>query len=603
MRLKLSNPLKRAKKTEEKQTPLASGAPAEKPTKEEEFSFSDRLNATSYYMFKKPAAEISKQFKLDKSVAQSGMYVPPEVYMSKVFLVALISAPIVALTTAFLMSTQPLAVIILLALLSAVFTPLLIFAFSLIWLSMSASGRSKAIDHELPFIAVYLSTMVRGGVSPLVALERLSKMKWFPAMRREISRILRDVNLFGLDPLTAIDKNSANHPNRSYRDFMEGYVSTVRTGGDVLHYLESKTETIFENRVNSIRQLAERVSMVTEIFIIISVVLALSFYIFFSISSLLPVGSIGNILQFTVFAFVLLPSFSLVTIYIVHSMQPKTMIKMNLPYKIFALSAPVAVGLYYLVVTLTDYSLSGQLFAQALGLISVSVPAAIAYSRESRGLGGVEDALASFLRDLTEVRKTGLSPEKCIVLAAKRDYGPLSKTIKLIVAQITWGTPLRRIFDEVAKKVRDWFTLVVLNFLIDVIDVGGGGVMTMEALSRFSRFLVDIEKDLKQKVRPYMIMPYFGAIMIAASTLLTINLTLSTMTISSANPTQHSTIDVNQIILLFSSSLLFNSWFMGLVAGKIGDTRLAGGFKHAVILTVLVYAAIAVILSYVLGVA
>ncbi len=598
MRLKLSNPLKRTKKPD-KSAPLAPGT---KPAAEEEFSFSDKLNATSYYMFKEPAREITKQFKLDKAIAASGMYVPPEVYVSKVFMLALITTPLALISTAVLMSTASLPIILLLVVITAIMTPIVIFAFSLFYINMTSSGRSKHIDHELPFIAVYLSTMVRGGVSPLVALERLAKMKWFPAMRKEISRILRDVNLFGLDPLTAIDKNAANHPNRPYRDFMEGYVSTVRTGGDVLHYLESKTENIFENRVSSIKLLAERVAMVTEIFIIISVVLALSFYIFFSISALLPVGSIGSITQFTFFAFVLLPGFSVITIYLVHTLQPKTMIKFNMPYKVFLLSIPFAIGVYFGVATISNYSISGQLFAQALALLTLSIPGAIAYSRDVRGLGGVEDSLASFLRDLTEVRKTGLSPEKCIVLAAKRDYGPLNKTIKLIVSQITWGTPLRKTFDEVAKKVRDWFTLVVLNFLIDVIDVGGGGATTMEALARFSRFLVDIEKDLKQKVRPYMIMPYFGAIMIAASTLLTINLTLSTLSISAANPTAAPSIDVHQIILLFSSSLLVNSWFMGIVAGKIGDSRIAGGFKHSVILTILVYVAIAVILSYVLGV-
>lgn len=598
MRLKLSNPLKKAKKPDNS-APLAPGT---KPAADEEYSFSDKMNATSYYMFKEPAREIVKQFKLDKAVSASGMYVPPEVYVSKVFLLALITTPLVLISTAVLMSTATLPIILLLVVISAIVTPIVIFAFSLFYLNMTASGRSKHIDHELPFIAVYLSTMVRGGVSPLVALERLAKMKWFPAMRKEISRILRDVNLFGLDPLTAIDKNAVHHPNRAYRDFMEGYVSTVRTGGDVLHYLESKTENIFENRVSSIKLLAERVAMVTEIFIIISVVLALSFYIFFSISALLPVGSIGSITQFTFFAFIMLPGFSLITIWLVHTLQPKTMIKFNMPYKVFIASLPFAVAVYFAIATITNYTISGQLFGQAMALLTLSIPGAIAYSRDVRGLGGVEDSLASFLRDLTEVRKTGLSPEKCIVLAAKRDYGPLNKTIKLIVSQITWGTPLRKTFDEVAKKIRDWFTLVVLNFLIDVIDVGGGGATTMEALARFSRFLVDIEKDLKQKVKPYMIMPYFGAIMIAASTLLTINLTLSTLSISAANPTAAPSIDIHQIILLFSSSLLVNSWFMGIVAGKIGDSRIAGGFKHAVILTILVYVAIAVILSYVLGV-
>ncbi|MMZ69649.1 hypothetical protein D1872_325250 [compost metagenome] len=42
-----------------------------------------------------------------------------------------------------------------------------------------------------------------------------------------------------------------------------------------------------------------------------------------------------------------------------------------------------------------------------------------------------------------------------------------------------------------------------------------------------------------------------------------------------------------RVALYLSLGSIFNSWLMGLVAGKIQDTRLSAGFLHAIILTIL----------------
>ena len=59
----------------------------------------------------------------------------------------------------------------------------------------------------------------------------------------------------------------------------------------------------------------------------------------------------------------------------------------------------------------------------------------------------MEQGVTNFLRDLTEVRKTGLSPEKCIESLSKRDYGTFSKELRKISSEISWGIPIKKGHD------------------------------------------------------------------------------------------------------------------------------------------------------------
>ena len=68
--------------------------------------------------------------------------------------------------------------------------------------------------------------------------------------------------------------------------------------------------------------------------------------------------------------------------------------------------------------------------AIAAALCISAAPAGIVHMRMAKKQASLEAGVTSFLRDLTEVRKTGLSPEKCIESLSKRDYGAFSKELE-----------------------------------------------------------------------------------------------------------------------------------------------------------------------------
>jgi len=86
-------------------------------------------------------------------------------------------------------------------------------------------------------------------------------------------------------------------------------------------------------------------------------------------------------------------------------------------------------------------------------------------------------------------------------------------------------------------------------------------------------------------VRPYMIMPYFGAILLVATTLMT--LLFTTNTIAMGGETAASSANTANLSLIFTVSVITHCYLIGLVCGKISEESLAAGFKHAALLVLI----------------
>ncbi len=110
-----------------------------------------------------------------------------------------------------------------------------------------------------------------------------------------------------------------------------------------------------------------------------------------------------------------------------------------------------------------------------VGLCIIAVPSAIAYHKIAVANMAAEEAIPSFLRDITETRKIGLSPEKSIIHASERKgYGRFTGTVELIRNQLAWGISLKRIYENIKGKIQSWPVLVHFYLLIEAIEIGGG---------------------------------------------------------------------------------------------------------------------------------
>jgi flagellar protein FlaJ len=515
----------------------------------------------------------------------------PETYVSLMFFVATLMLPISVISTMLLLVYGFMPIIFLIP-----FPFYVIVGFMLMPMSKS-SDRATGLEREMPFAAAYISVMASGGIAPYSSFKRLADVELMPAMRNEAREIIKDVEIFGIDPLTALEAAAKKNPLDIFKDFLSGYSSTVIIGGDIGHFLERKAEDIFKARATRVKAAAERLGMLLETFIIVMVMMSLCFYIMFAVNEIMPTGGTSMMSGILLYTYLFTPMLSLMFIYLAHSMQPKTPVTDMRPYKVFGVCSIIALVIFLLLTSFVGMvnipilaglqTVIDMPVAIAIALCVATAPAAIVYIRLNKRKVGMEQGVASFLRDLTEVRKTGLSPEKCIESLSKRDYGVFSKELRKISSEISWGIPLKRVIMDFLNRTRSWMTQIVMFLLVETIDVGGGTIAMMESLARFNSLTQEVEKEKKASVRPYIMMPYLGAILLVATTIMMLSFTTGGI-IPSGLPGQATTPkDTSAIKLVFMTSVIFHSYLIGIVAGKISEESIAAGFKHASILVII----------------
>ncbi len=556
----------------------------------------EKLESISFRLFGNIAPVFLKRiFQFQGPLQKARIRIFPETYVSLMLFIAVLTLPVsvIAAVIGLLFSNFLLLILV----------PLPLFvlgAFVAIPLSQ-ASDRASNLEREMPFAAAYISVMASGGIAPYTSFKRLSEVELLPAMRGEAREVMKDVEIFGVDPLTALEHSAKKNPLDVFRDFLAGYASTVIIGGDIGHFLERKAEDIFKTRALRVKAAAERLGMLLETFIIVMVMMSLCFYIMFAVDQI-GSGATVNASLFSgiiMYTYLFTPLLSMLFIYLAHSMQPKTPVVEMRPYKVFGVCSLFAIILFLLITNfmgalpLPFFSALPAMgvdlpIAVTITLFIATFPAAIVHMRLSKVKNSMEQGVNSFLRDLTEVRKTGLSPERCIESLSRRDYGAFSKELSKITSEISWGIPIKKVIMDFLKRTRSWMVQIVMFLLVETIDVGGGTIAMVESLARFNNLTQEVEKEKRMSVRPYLMMPYLASILLVATTIMMMSFTMNfgANTLGVAG-TVAPPKDFSAIQTIFITSVIFHSYLIGIVAGKISDESIASGFKHASILVII----------------
>jgi flagellar protein FlaJ len=541
----------------------------------------DTLEVWSFRLFGRLAPSFLKnviEFKDYLEKAKIKIY--PETYVSLMLFTAVLTIPIPIISILVLYLYGFLPIIFLVPL------PIYIMIGFMLMPMSTAGERASNLEREMPFVSAYISVMASGGIAPYSSFKRLAQVELLPAMKVEAREIIKDVEIFGIDPLTAIQNAAKKNPLDIFKDFLSGYSSTVIIGGDIGHFLERKAEDIFKARALRVRAAAERLGMLLETFIIVNVMMSLCFYIMFSVQNIGVGGTSGggDVSTILLYTFVLSPMLSIMFVYMAHSMQPKTPVTEMRPYKVFAVCTVAGILLFALLFLSGSFGILSKMpVALALGLFISAAPAAVVHGKLSSKKTSTEQGVNSFLRDLTEVRKTGLSPEKCIESLSHREYGVFSKELRKISSEISWGIPLKKVMMDFISRTKSWMAQIVMFLLVETVDVGGGTIEMIESLARFNNSTQEVEKEKKSSTRPYIMMPYFAALLLVVTTSMMLGFTTGTIGVAGTTPPAN----MDWIRQIFMTSAIFYSYMVGIVAGKISEESIAAGFKHAAILVVI----------------
>ena len=528
----------------------------------------DRFVAFSFRIFARPASIISVRMpKLGENIQRSNLKTTPQGLVAVALLIC-------AVTAAASLILVPIGLLGF-GFIWVLFVPLAIpveFIMTISMPSMSATNRAAAIDNEMPFVLGYLSVLAGGGVAPMAAFKRIGQMDLLPASQKEARRILLQTSVFGMDPITAMETVAKATPSRHFSEFLSGTTAVLKTGGNLEAYVTTKLKDTVSVRSSAIKRSSDITGTLAEAYLTVTVVLGMTLYTLNMINVLLS-HSYGALEQIYMFAFIIVPIISTAFIWMMDSTAPKWPFTDYRSYRPLMYSVPAGLVIFILPLPIALYMKTG------FALIAVALPPAVAATKASNEKRAMERALPEFIRDVAEGRKTGLSPEKSIERLTNRPYGVLSKPVMKMGSQLSWGVSLSNVVSSFTKSVNSWITKIVGTLLVEVVDVGGGTVGSFSELADFTRTVNDLENDRRAALRPFVFITYIAGVMVIITTFIMIYMLAEPSQVGYAA----NTLDPGTIDLLLTTSV-FDTFVIGLVAGKMGESNVSDGFKHSCLL-------------------
>jgi flagellar protein FlaJ len=225
------------------------------------------------------------------------------------------------------------------------------------------------------------------------------------------------------------------------------------------------------------------------------------------------------------------------------------------------------------------------------GILVAVTPSAILDFINQRWLRSIENEMPRLVRGIAESQETGLTIIKALdkVIEDKMVRPPLSEEIKRISVQMSWGTSLEDALETFKDRVRSPVIGRFCALVLEASRSGGEIRKVFSATSGFMEDMKDLNRDTDSQMRPYVLVIYvafavflFTAIILVQSFFIPLE---GTPQIGAA--TIISGVDVYSDF--FYKNMMMSAFTGGLMAGKLGERRVVGGFKHAILMIVIGY--------------
>lgn len=189
-----------------------------------------------------------------------------------------------------------------------------------------ADKLKREVEDELPFTTGYMAILASAGVSPEKIFYSISNLSVPLTVSEEAKNIVRDVNLFGLDIISALEKTSKRTPSERFREMLEGFISTIHSGGNLAAYLREKSGQYMNLKRISLRKFSDTLSVLSEFYVSLLITGPLLMVIMLAVMTMLGGGNLGGLdpdLLLNLLTYLGIPLGSVIFLIILDAVSPK----------------------------------------------------------------------------------------------------------------------------------------------------------------------------------------------------------------------------------------------------------------------------------------
>ena len=448
--------------------------------------------------------------------------------------------------------------------------------------SIRDAKRRQQVEDELPFFSLLASALSHAGLSLPRILGLAASSGIFPAMSSEGLLMKRESLFMGGDSISAMDSYAQRHPSRVLSSWILGYTSILRSGGDVVRYLEDKTRELFsvlkerwEGFVNQVNIMGEAM---LALFLLAPLMMSMTALVF---------ASEMNEGLFQVMTFGVIPLLSFSVLAALHIIRPSENTSYKPCWKAVAASSVCA---------LSSATLSNLLGYNIINTILISItvaacPLTIDFELNKRSIEGLERDIVVFLRVIGEYKKIGLPLLVAIERSQREKYGKrFNNFIKSVLTRMKMGLTLYQ--SVLSLKVKSWLCKAIFFILDNLVASGGGSPATFEIMASFMDNYHRHKAKVKRSLTLYSLLGY------ATPIILTVCLSLissfmvvdESMQFATAQQPMSNVITTNvqtlESALVHSKVMvLVSSIAIGLILGKAVDGSILS-FRHLLICSI-----------------
>lgn len=129
--------------------------------------------------------------------------------------------------------------------------PLTGFFISYSYPSVERKNAEAQIDYELPFATINMAAIAGSLISPIKIFEIITTSNEFPHVKKELTKLLNEINIYGYDIVNASQNIAEITPSKKMSELLKGLATTINSGGDLTQFFKTRADSLlFEYKIN-----------------------------------------------------------------------------------------------------------------------------------------------------------------------------------------------------------------------------------------------------------------------------------------------------------------------------------------------------------------
>jgi len=504
-----------------------------------------------------------------------------------------------------------------------------VYAYQILYPGILARGRKSRIDLDLPYAVSYMQALSTT-MSPFLVIRRIyEEREMFNEVSREFGQVVRDVELFGDDLITAMHNLRKNTPSSLLSDFFNDLCIVFESGGDFSAYLTSKTEYFHQQARRELDVVLKTMEIMAEVYVSAFVAGPIALIIMIVAQGMSSQGTMSWLLSMM---YLVIPAGAIVMIWILSLMLPpenlevsgretveygagiSTRIRENgtenpdfyrhieakkRKFRIreklrHPLRTYISHYAYGLVLGAACAGIAAALFAGGtlatifpgntaeagicLVIMAFMAPVAVSYEFRRYYVNNIEKHIPEFLRELADMKEIGLTLPDAIQRISSAKLGVLSSELTHVTRDVSTGSYVNTALVRMDQRIGLISVKRAISLLVKAGEITSDlRQIIMITITDFDHYL-KMKRERANTAIVYVMIIYlsFGIYLFTAYQLNgPFMVSFSSYNIN-FNLAQNVT-DMFRIAIILAT-------FSGIMAGQFSSNSILAGFKHSIVL-------------------